>query len=334
MINKLLTRVFGSRNERLLKQLQRIVDKINALEPELQKLSDEELKAKTPEFQQRIAGGEALDKILPEAFAVCREASRRVLGMRHYDVQLIGGMVLHLGKIAEMRTGEGKTLVATLPTYLNALEGKGVHVVTVNDYLARRDSAWMGRLYNWLGLSVGVVYPGMPHGDKHAAYAADITYGTNNEFGFDYLRDNMAMSKADRFQRGLHYAIVDEVDSILIDEARTPLIISGPTEDRSDLYLTVDEIIKTLIQDKSTYDLDEKQRQALLTEEGSEKIEEIMEERGLFAADTTGLYDAANISLVHHINQALRANTLYQKDKDYIIRAGEVMLIDEFTGRM
>ena len=220
MLNSLLTRVFGSRNERLLRQLQRSVAKINVLEPEMQKLSDEQLQAKTPEFQKRIADGESLDKILPEAFAVCREASKRVLGMRHYDVQLIGGMVLHLGKIAEMRTGEGKTLVATLPVYLNALEGKGVHVVTVNDYLARRDSAWMGRVYNWLGLTVGVVYPGMPHSDKHAAYGADITYGTNNEFGFDYLRDNMALSKEDRFQRGLHYAIVDEVDSILIDEAR------------------------------------------------------------------------------------------------------------------
>ncbi|MDQ1109822.1 preprotein translocase subunit SecA [Stenotrophomonas rhizophila] len=231
MINSLLTRVFGSRNERQLRQLNRIVAKINALEPDIEKLSDEQLKAKTPEFKQRIADGEALDKVLPEAFAVCREASRRVLGMRHYDVQLIGGMVLHLGKIAEMRTGEGKTLVATLPVYLNALEGKGVHVVTVNDYLARRDSAQMGKLYNWLGMSVGVVYPGMPHSDKREAYASDITYGTNNEFGFDYLRDNMALSRADRYQRGLHYAIVDEVDSILIDEARTPLIISGPADD-------------------------------------------------------------------------------------------------------
>lgn len=235
MINSLLTRLFGSRNERQLRQLNSIVAKINALEAELQKLSDTALQAKTTEFKQSIQDGKSLDKLLPEAFAVCREASRRVLGMRHYDVQLIGGMVLHLGKIAEMRTGEGKTLVATLPVYLNALAGKGVHVVTVNDYLARRDAAHMGRLYNWLGLSVGVVYPGMPHSDKHAAYGADITYGTNNEFGFDYLRDNMALSKADRYQRGLHYAIVDEVDSILIDEARTPLIISGPTDESPDL---------------------------------------------------------------------------------------------------
>ena len=245
MLNRVLTSVFGSRNERLLKKLDGIVAKVNALEPKLQALSDDELKARTPEFQQRIRDGESLDKILPEAFAVCREASKRVLGMRHYDVQLIGGMVLHMGKIAEMRTGEGKTLVATLPVYLNALEGKGVHVVTVNDYLARRDAAWMGKLYSWLGLSVGVVYPGMPHADKHAAYAADITYGTNNEFGFDYLRDNMALSKEDRHQRGLHYAIVDEVDSILIDEARTPLIISGPLDDRSELYNSIDTFIPT-----------------------------------------------------------------------------------------
>ncbi len=337
MINKLLTRVFGSRNERLLKQLQRIVDKINALEPELQKLSDEELKAKTPEFQQRIAGGEALDKILPEAFAVCREASRRVLGMRHYDVQLIGGMVLHLGKIAEMRTGEGKTLVATLPTYLNALEGKGVHVVTVNDYLARRDSAWMGRLYNWLGLSVGVVYPGMPHGDKHAAYAADITYGTNNEFGFDYLRDNMAMSKADRFQRGLHYAIVDEVDSILIDEARTPLIISGPADESPELYIRVNRIVPQLVKQENEeaegdYWVDEKGKQVHLSEAGMEHAEELLLQAGIISEEEP-LYGANNLSVVHHLNAALRAHAIYQRDVDYIIRDGEVVIVDEFTGR-
>src|SRR5580765_7387317 len=227
MFNRILTGIFGSRNERLLRQLNKSVAKINALEPALQALTDEELRAKTDVFKQRLQAGATLDDLLPEAFAVVREASRRVLGMRHYDVQLVGGMVLHMGKIAEMRTGEGKTLVATLPVYLNALEGKGVHVVTVNDYLARRDAAWMGKVYNWLGLSVGVVFPGMPHADKHAAYGADITYGTNNEFGFDYLRDNMALAKEDRVQRGLNYAIVDEVDSILIDEARTPLIISG-----------------------------------------------------------------------------------------------------------
>src|SRR5687767_12894304 len=250
MLNSLLTRVFGSRNDRLLRQLQRSVVRINALEPEMQKLSDAQLQAKTPEFQKRIAVGESLDKLLPEAFAVCREASRRVLGMRHYDVQLIGGMVLHMGKIAEMRTGEGKTLVATLPVYLNALEGKGVHVVTVNDYLARRDAAWMGKVYNWLGLSVGVVYPGMPHSDKKGAYAADITYGTNNEYGFDYLRDNMATSVQDRFQRGLNFAIVDEVDSILIDEARTPLIISGQAEDSAELYRQINKLVPGLTAQK------------------------------------------------------------------------------------
>ena len=247
MLNSLLTRVFGSRNERLLKQLQKNVVKINALEAKLQKLSDDELKARTAEFRQRVAAGETLDQLLPEAFAVVREASVRVLGLRHYDVQLIGGMVLHLGKIAEMRTGEGKTLVGTLPVYLNALSGKGVHVVTVNDYLARRDSAWMGRLYNWLGMSVGVVYPNMPHGDKKAAYGADITYGTNNEYGFDYLRDNMALDMESRFQRGLNFAIVDEVDSILIDEARTPLIISGPADESPELYVKVNRVVPKLI---------------------------------------------------------------------------------------
>ena len=251
MLNNLLTSVFGSRNERLLKQLSGIVKKINALEPQMQALSDDALKAKTEEFKARSAKGESLDKLLPEAFAVCREASVRVFGMRHFDVQLIGGMVLHSGKIAEMRTGEGKTLTATLAVYLNALEGKGVHVVTVNDYLARRDAAQMGKLYNWLGLSVGVVFPGMPHSDKGAAYACDITYGTNNEFGFDYLRDNMALAKEDRFQRGLNYAIVDEVDSILIDEARTPLIISGPADESPELYVRVNQIVPTLVrQDK------------------------------------------------------------------------------------
>src|SRR5690606_22366098 len=275
MLNSLLTRVFGSRNERHLRQLGGLVKKINALEPAMEALSDAELQAKTPEFQGRLRDGEALDKVLPEAFAVCREASRRVLGMRHYDVQLIGGMVLHMGKIAEMRTGEGKTLVATLPTYLNALEGKGVHVVTVNDYLARRDAAWMGKLYTWLGLSVGVVYPGMPHADKKGAYAADITYATNNEIGFDYLRDNMALSKEDRFQRGLNYAIVDEVDSILIDEARTPLSISGPAEDSPDLYIKVNRIVPSLVRQKEEegegdYWVDEKSKQVHLSESGQE----------------------------------------------------------------
>ncbi|MBB3275495.1 MULTISPECIES: preprotein translocase subunit SecA [Pseudoxanthomonas] len=338
MINNLLTRVFGSRNERLLKQLQRSVGKINALEPEMEKLSDDELKAKTPEFQKRVADGESLDKILPEAFAVCREASRRVLGMRHYDVQLIGGMVLHLGKIAEMRTGEGKTLVATLPVYLNALEGKGVHVVTVNDYLARRDSAWMGRLYNWLGLSVGVVYPGMPHSDKHSAYAADITYGTNNEFGFDYLRDNMAMAKEDRFQRGLHYAIVDEVDSILIDEARTPLIISGPADESPELYLRVNQIVPKLVKQESEegegdFWVDEKGKQVHLSEAGMEHAEALLLQAGILKDEEDSLYGANNLTVVHHLNAALRAHAIYQRDVDYIVRDGEVVIVDEFTGR-
>jgi len=325
MINSLLTRVFGSRNERQLRQLNRIVAKVNALEPEIEKLSDEQLKAKTPEFKQRIADGEALDKVLPEAFAVCREASRRVLGMRHYDVQLIGGMVLHLGKIAEMRTGEGKTLVATLPVYLNALEGKGVHVVTVNDYLARRDSAQMGKLYNWLGLSVGVVYPGMPHGDKREAYASDITYGTNNEFGFDY-------------QRGLHYAIVDEVDSILIDEARTPLIISGPADDSPELYIRVNRVVPHLIKQdaeegEGDFWVDEKGKQVHLSEAGMEHAEALLVEAGILNAETEGLYAAQNLTVVHHLNAALRAHAIYQRDVDYIVRDGEVVIVDEFTGR-
>ncbi|HEY4556180.1 MAG TPA: preprotein translocase subunit SecA [Lysobacter sp.] len=337
MLNSLLTRVFGSRNERLLRQLQRSVARINALEPEMEKLSDDELKAKTPEFKQRIEAGESLDKLLPEAFAVCREASRRVLGMRHYDVQLIGGMVLHLGKIAEMRTGEGKTLVGTLPVYLNALEGKGVHVVTVNDYLARRDSAWMGRLYNWLGLSVGVVYPGMPHSDKGAAYACDITYGTNNEFGFDYLRDNMALSKEDRFQRGLHYAIVDEVDSILIDEARTPLIISGPADESPELYIKVNRLVPNLVR-QATEDgegdfwVDEKAKQVHLSEAGQEHAEALLREAGIIGEDDS-LYSGTNLSVVHHLNAALRAHAIYQRDVDYIVRDGEVVIVDEFTGR-
>ncbi|MBH1443507.1 preprotein translocase subunit SecA [Stenotrophomonas maltophilia] len=338
MINSLLTRVFGSRNERQLRQLNRIVAKINALEPEIDKLSDEQLQAKTPEFKQRIAGGEALDKVLPEAFAVCREAGRRVLGMRHYDVQLIGGMVLHLGKIAEMRTGEGKTLVATLPVYLNALEGKGVHVVTVNDYLARRDAAQMGKLYNWLGLSVGVVYPGMPHSDKREAYAADITYGTNNEFGFDYLRDNMALSKADRYQRGLHYAIVDEVDSILIDEARTPLIISGPADDSPELYIRVNRVVPHLVKQEAEdgegdFWVDEKGKQVHLSEAGMEHAEQLLVEAGILNGETEGLYAAQNLTVVHHLNAALRAHAIYQRDVDYIVRDGEVVIVDEFTGR-
>src|SRR5690606_35888572 len=324
MFNRLLTSVFGSRNERLLKQLGGIVKKINALEPQMKALSDEQLKARTPEFQKRIADGESLDKILPEAFAVCREASVRVLGMRHYDVQLIGGMVLHMGKIAEMRTGEGKTLVGTLPTYLNALTGKGVHVVTVNDYLARRDSAWMGRLYNWLGLSVGVVYPCMPHQDKHAAYGADITYATNNEIGFDYLRDNMALSKNDRFQRGLNFAIVDEVDSILIDEARTPLIISGPTDDSPELYIKVDQIVPHLTRQQEEegegdYWVDEKGKQVHLSEEGQEKAEGLLRQAGILTGEEDSLSSSHNIHVVHHHTAALRAHALDQRDVDYFV---------------
>ncbi|OLI41108.1 preprotein translocase subunit SecA [Xanthomonas oryzae] len=338
MINSLLTRVFGSRNERQLRQLTRLVTQINALEPTIEKLSDAELQAKTPEFKQRLAAGESLDKILPEAFAVCREASRRVLGMRHYDVQLIGGMVLHLGKIAEMRTGEGKTLVATLPVYLNALQGEGVHVVTVNDYLARRDAAQMGKLYNWLGLSVGVVYPGMPHSDKREAYGSDITYGTNNEFGFDYLRDNMALSRADRYQRTLHYAIVDEVDSILIDEARTPLIISGPADESPELYIRVNRIVPQLTKQESEegegdFWVDEKGKQVHLSEAGMGHAEELLLQAGILENAEDGLYAAQNLSVVHHLNAALRAHAIYQRDVDYIVRDGEVVIVDEFTGR-
>ena len=324
----------GSSNDRKVKGFMAQVQKINAMEAKYAALSDGELRMMTDAFRDRLAKGETLDKLLNEAFAVVREASKRVLGQRQYDVQLAGGMILHEGGIAEMRTGEGKTLVAVAPVYLNALEGKGVHVITVNDYLARRDAEWMGRVYRFLGMEVGVIVNGLSSGQRQAAYAADITYGTNNEFGFDYLRDNLVYDRREMVQRGHHFVIVDEVDSILIDEARTPLIISGPTEDRSDLYVTLDGIMKELIQEPSYFEVDEKQRQVLLTEEGSEAIEAILEERGLFAEDTTGLYDAANITLVHHMNQALRANTLYLRDKDYIIRGDEVMLIDEFTGRM
>src|SRR5690606_38118970 len=337
MLNRLLTGVFGSRNDRLLKQLQRIVNKINALEPQMQALSDAELQAKTPEFRERVANGESLDKLLPEAFAVCREASVRVFGMRHFDVQLVGGMVLHMGKIAEMRTGEGKTLTATLAVYLNALEGKGVHVVTVNDYLARRDSAQMGKLYGWLGLTTDVVYPGMPHADKHAAYAADITYATNNEIGFDYLRDNMALSKDDRFQRGLHFAIVDEVDSILIDEARTPLIISGPADESPELYIKVNRVVPKLVRQKEEegegdYWVDEKAKQVHLSEDGQEHAEALLREAGILEGDDS-LYAPHNIHVVHHLNAGLRAHGIYQRDVDYIVRDGEVIIVDEFTGR-
>jgi preprotein translocase subunit SecA len=338
MFNRLLTGIFGSRNERLVKQMSKTVARINALEPSLAALSDEELRARTDAFKQRLAAGETVEDILPEAFATVREASKRVLGMRHYDVQLIGGMVLNSGRIAEMRTGEGKTLVATLPTYLNALEGKGVHVVTVNDYLARRDSAWMGKVYNFLGLTVGVVYPGMDHNDKHAAYAADITYGTNNEYGFDYLRDNMALSKEQRYQRGLHYAIVDEVDSILIDEARTPLIISGPSDDSPQLYARINRIVPKLTRQEKEddspgdYFVDEKQKQVHLSEEGMQHAEEVLRADGIIGEDES-LYDSKHLAVVHHLNAALRANTLYRRDQEYIVRDGEVIIVDEFTGR-
>jgi preprotein translocase subunit SecA len=337
MLNSLLTRMFGSRNERLLRQLQKNVVKINAFETGLKKLSDAELQAKTDAFRQRFAAGETLDQLLPEAFAVVREASVRVLGLRHYDVQMIGGMVLHLGKIAEMRTGEGKTLVGTLAVYLNALSGKGVHVVTVNDYLAKRDAAWMGRLYTFLGMSVGVVYPNMPHADKKDAYGADITYGTNNEYGFDYLRDNMAQSKDDRFQRGLNFAIVDEVDSILIDEARTPLIISGPADESPELYVKVNRIVPKLTRQEKEdgegdYWVDEKQKQAHLSEAGMSHAEELLSAAGILA-EGESLYDGHNLAVVHHLNAALRAHAIYQRDVDYIVRDGEVIIVDEFTGR-
>lgn len=327
-------KLFGSSNDRKVKAFQDHAQRINALEPKFAALSDDELRMMTDAFRDRLANGETLDKILPEAFAVVREASKRVLGQRQYDVQLAGGMILHEGGIAEMRTGEGKTLVAVAPVYLNALPGKGVHVITVNDYLARRDAETMGKVYRFLGLEVGVIVNGLSQGQRQQAYNADVTYGTNNEFGFDYLRDNLVYDRREMVQRPHNFAIVDEVDSILIDEARTPLIISGPTEDRSDLYKILDGLIKDLIKDKDTFELDEKQKQVLLTELGSERLEQALEQGGHFAADTTGLYDAANISLVHHSNQALRANTLYQRDKDYIIKGGEIVLIDEFTGRM
>jgi len=325
---------FGSSNDRKVKALTARVSKINALEPSLSALSDAELRGKTDELRAKLAAGANLDDLLEEAFAVVREGSRRTIGLRHFDVQMVGGMVLHQGGIAEMRTGEGKTLVATLPVYLNALAGKGVHVITVNDYLAQRDAEWMGQIYRFLGMSVGVIVHGLSQAQRQEAYASDITYGTNNEFGFDYLRDNLVYDASEMVQRGHNFSIVDEVDSILIDEARTPLIISGPTEDRSEFYRTIDLLIKELVKDKSNFDHDEKQRQVILTEEGSERIEEILIEGGHLAEDSAGLYDAANVSVVHHVNQALRANVLYTRDKDYIVRAGEVILIDEFTGRM
>jgi len=337
MISKLLKSVFGSRNDRLLKQYRKTVQAINALEAQMEALSDDELRGKTEAFKQRAANGESLDALLPEAFAVVREGGKRVFGMRHYDVQMIGGMSLHYGKIAEMRTGEGKTLMATLPAYLNALSGKGVHVVTVNDYLAARDAEWMGKLYNFLGLSVGVILSQMPFDQKQAAYAADITYGTNNEFGFDYLRDNMATQANERFQRKLNFAIVDEVDSILIDEARTPLIISGQAEDNVEIYRHMNQVVPQLVRQKEEdgpgdFHVDEKNHQILLTEVGHEHAEQLLEQAGLLRAGS--LYDPANITLIHHLYAALRAHNLFFLDQHYVVQNGEVTIVDEFTGRL
>ncbi|MEX3857276.1 preprotein translocase subunit SecA [Paraburkholderia sp. BR10923] len=346
MTTGFLQKIFGSRNQRLVKQYQKTVAAINALEPQIEELTDDQLRAKTGEFRQRVASGESLDKILPEAFAVCREASKRVLKMRHFDVQLIGGMALHYGKISEMRTGEGKTLVATLPVYLNALSGRGVHVVTVNDYLAQRDAEWMARLYNFLGLSVGINLSQMEHAAKQQAYAADITYGTNNEFGFDYLRDNMVYETDARVQRSLNFAVVDEVDSILIDEARTPLIISGQAEDHTELYVRMNALPPLLerqigeekadgtgVEKPGDYTLDEKGRQVFLTESGHEKAERLLSEWGLIG-EGESLYAPQNITLMHHVYAALRAHTLFFKDQHYVVQNGEVIIVDEFTGRL
>ena len=337
MWNSLAAKIFGSRNDRLIKQYRKIVAKINALEPAIQALDDAALKAKTSEFRERLAKGETLDQILPEAFAVVREASQRVLGLRHYDVQLIGGMVLHDGRIAEMRTGEGKTLVATLAVYLNALPGKGVHVVTVNDYLARRDGEELGELYGFLGLTTGIIVVGMSQEAKQAAYRSDITYGTNNEFGFDYLRSNMALAPEDRLQRELNFAIVDEVDSILIDEARTPLIISGPSDIDNGLYAKLNELIPELVPQKEKdgegdFSIDEKSKQIALSESGHDHLEELLRQHGLLGEDES-LYDPKNLGIFHHLNACLRAHHLYHKDVDYIVRNNEVVIVDEFTGR-
>ena len=352
MLPKLLTSIFGSRNDRLLKQFRQVVAKVNALEAQFESFDDAALRAKTDEFRQRVAGGESLDDLLPEAFATVREAGKRTLKMRHFDVQLIGGMALHAGKIAEMRTGEGKTLMATLPVYLNSLTGKGVHLVTVNDYLVKRDAAWMGKLYNFLGLSVGVNVPQMSREEKQAAYAADITYGTNNEFGFDYLRDNMVQDTVDRVARGLAYAIVDEVDSILIDEARTPLIISGQAEDHTEMYVRINAVVPKLkkqigeldlrtgegVVDPGDFTVDEKTHQVFLTEDGHENSERLLREAGLLI-EGASLYDPANITLMHHVYAALRAKHLYHRDQHYVVQKGEdgspeVVIVDEFTGRL
>ncbi|HTV26840.1 MAG TPA: DEAD/DEAH box helicase, partial [Xanthobacteraceae bacterium] len=339
MLDKTLAKIFGTRNEREVKRLRPMVAAINDLEPALQQLSDTELAQKTVEFKQRVENGEPLDDLLKEAFAVCREAGRRVLNMRHFDVQLIGGVVLHRGRIAEMRTGEGKTLVATLPCYLNALEGKGVHVVTVNDYLAKRDAEWMGRIYKFLGLSVGIIVHDLDDEERKASYGADITYGTNNEFGFDYLRDNMKFRLEDCVQRGHQFAIVDEVDSILVDEARTPLIISGPSEESTDKYYKINRIIPKLVRGEEIkgkepgesyttgdYTIDEKHRSAGLTEEGIAKVERLL--------GCGNLYQPENWSTLHHVQQGLKAHVLFQRDKDYLVQNGQVIIVDEFTGRV
>src|SRR5450830_1558727 len=347
MATNILTKIFGSRNDRLLKQYRKDVVRINAMEAALEGLSDDALRGKTQEFKDRIARGETLDALLPEAFAVVREGSKRVMKMRHFDVQLLGGMSLHNGKISEMGTGEGKTLTATMPVYLNALSGQGVHVVTVNDYLANRDARWMGKLYNFLGLTVGINLPNMAREEKQAAYRADITYGTNNEYGFDYLRDNMVYEAGDRVQRGLNYAIVDEVDSILIDEARTPLIISGQAEDHTDLYLAINKVVPLLYRQEGEEDprtgegitkpgdftLDEKSHQVFLTEQGHESAERVLSNLGLIPDGAT-LYDPANITLMHHLYAALRANHLYHRDQHYVVQDGEIVIVDEFTGRL
>ena len=347
MATNFLTKLFGSRNDRLLKQYRKTVVRINAMEPDYEKLSDEDLRAKTQEFKERVAKGESLDDLLPEAFAVVREGSKRVMKMRHFDVQLLGGMALHYGKIAEMCTGEGKTLTATLPVYLNALSGNGVHVVTVNDYLANRDATWMAKLYNFLGLSVGINLPNMPREEKQAAYNSDITYGTNNEYGFDYLRDNMVYESGDRVQRVLNYAIVDEVDSILIDEARTPLIISGQAEDHTAMYVAMNKIVPNLVRQEGEADprtgegvtkpgdftVDEKSHQVFLTDQGYEAAERLLGHAGMIA-EGASLYDPANITLVHHLYAALRANNLYHRDQHYVVQNGEIVIVDEFTGRL
>ena len=341
MVSKFFGKVFGSRNDRVLKKLRKVVNEISDFESSIEQLSDTDLQAKTSQFRQQLVDGKILDDILPEAFAVVREAGKRVLNMRHFDVQMIGGYVLNEGKIAEMRTGEGKTLVATLAVYLNALEGEGVHVVTVNDYLAQRDAAWMSELYSFLGLTTGVIIGGLSPDERRDAYNSDITYGTNNEFGFDYLRDNMVFSIEEKVQRKLHFAVIDEVDSILIDEARTPLIISGPAEDSSELYQSINQLIPNLdqqigegeeIETPGDYIVDEKAKQINFTEDGHEKIENLLTDAGILDGEAS-LYDAANIGLMHHVSAALRAHVLFHRDVDYMVQDNEVIIVDEFTGR-